>query len=37
MKKILLVLVLLGFGLSSVMAQEADAIKKKLDEKMYLK
>ena len=37
MKKILLVLVLLGFGLSSVMAQEADAIKKKRDEKMYLK
>ena len=37
MKKILLVLAMLGIGLGSVMAQEADAIKKKRDEKMYLK
>ena len=37
MKKFLLVLVMLGFGLSSVMAQEADSQKKQRDEKMYLK
>ena len=37
MKKILLVLAMLGIGLGSVMAQEADAIKKKRNERMYLK